>query len=44
MEVRNRKRLGQNEDKNEDSVGTREERGKQHRVEGRDRAGDRGMV
>lgn len=44
MEVVNRKRLGQNEDKNEDYAGTREDRGKQHRAEGRNRAGDRGMV
>lgn len=44
MEVRNRKRLVWNEDRNEDSNGTREDRGKQYRFGGRDRAGDKGMV
>lgn len=44
MEVRNRKRLGQNKERNEDSDRTREDRGKQHRGGGRDRAGNRGTV
>lgn len=44
MEVRNRERLAQYKDRNEDSDGTREDWGKQHRAGGRDRAGNRGMV
>lgn len=39
VEVRNRKRPRQNEDRNEDSDGPREDKGKQHRFGGRDMAG-----
>lgn len=44
MEVRNRKRLVWSGKGNEDSDGTREDRGEQPRFGGRDRAGDKGMV
>lgn len=41
MGVRNRKRSGQNEDRNEDSGGPREDNGKQHRFGGRGMAGSK---